>query len=173
VLIYRRKKVNSMSKIDLILQESEKAFLAESERGKTLTEKAEKYIAAIGLVVGFQLININRSYLWSSWQSAISSSLAIVAFLTLGFSLVLALLSRRVYKYYSYPRGTTIIDELKNNEITDEAAKIKVAKMYFEAHDKNAEINDKRAKYLSIVGVLIVLGFVLAVASYAISKLGI
>ena len=161
-----------MSKLDMVIQESEKAFLAEGARGERLTDKAEKYIAAVALVVGLQLIDLNRSGMWSNWKVGLSSLLAIVALLALCSSLVLALLSRRVRGYLSYPRGTVIIDELKDSNVTDDVAKVKFARMYLTAHDKNAEINDKRAKQLSIVGVVIVIGFMLAVASHLISKLG-
>ena len=162
-----------MSKVDLIMQESEKAFKAEVSRSETLTNKAEKYIAAVGLVVGFQLIDLNRLYFGSIWKQGLLDFLPLLAFFTLGAALVFALISRRVLNYLSYPRGETIINELKDNNINEDAAKIKIAKMYLTAHDKNAGINDQRAKYLSIVGVLIVIGFVLAVASHLILKPGI
>src|SRR5215216_6007283 len=47
------------AKVALIAQESEKSFQAEQARSDKLTEKAEKYIAAIALVVGFNLIQLD------------------------------------------------------------------------------------------------------------------
>lgn len=154
------------SKVDVIFQVSEKAFLQERMRADKLSAAAEKYVGAVVIIMGFQLIEIDQLTLSGSWSPALRGWLAVLALLALGVSTVCALLSIQVRKYYSYPRGTTLIDELKDESITDEVAKIKVARMYLSAHDINAGINDKRAKMLSYSGALLVSGLLLAVLSY-------
>ena len=127
-------------------------------------------MGAVAVIIGFQLIETDQLTLSGSWQQAVRGWLAVNALLALGISLVLTLLSMRVQKYYSYPRGTTLIDELKDDSITDQVAKIKIARMYLSAHDNNARINDKRAKLLSFSGAMLVAGLLLAVISYLTGK---
>ena len=159
------------SKIDTILKESEKAFLAEAARKDKLTDKAEKYLAALALIVGFNLIDFSRVTLSGATNEVLSSMFAIGAFGMLGIALVLALLTLRVLKYASYPRGETLIDELKDEKITDDMARIKLAKMYLSAYDNNARINDQRAKLLSWSSALLVIGFVLAVIRQVVARI--
>lgn len=161
------------SKIDIILKESEKAFLAEATRKDKLTDKAEQYLAAVALIVGFNLIDFERVTLSGRANEVLSSLFAIGAFGMLGIVLILALLTLRVLEYASYPRGETLIDELKDEEITDNMARIKLAKMYLGAHNHNARINDKRAKLLSWSSVLLVVGFVLAVISQVTARIAL
>jgi hypothetical protein len=65
----------------------------------------------------------------------------------------------------------TLIDEVKDPAVTDSMAKIKIAKMYLQAHVINAGINDRRSRLLLFSGALLVTGFVLAVASYVMGKI--
>ena len=160
-----------MNKVELVLQESEKAFLLEKTRAAKLGEAAEKLIGAVAVVVGFQLIEFDHLALSGDWQEALHNWIAVGAFIALGGSLVLTLLSMRVQEYYSYPRGTELIDELKAESITDEVAMIKIARMYLTLHDKNARVNDERAKLVYFSGILLVTGFGLAVASYLATKM--
>jgi hypothetical protein len=159
------------SKIDIILNESEKAFLAETTRAEKLTDKAEKYLTAIALIIGFNLIDFDRITIDGATNEILSGVFAISGFVMLGAALVLALLTLRVLQYGSYPRGETLIDDLKDKEITDDMAKIKLAKMYLGARDKNAQTNDRRARLLSWSGTLLVVGFVLAVISQFAGKM--
>ncbi len=161
------------SKIDTILKESEKAFLAEATRKDKLTDKAEKYLAALALIVGFNLVDFERVTLTGTASEVLSGLFAIGAFAMLGITLVLALLTLRVFEYASYPRGETLIDELKDEAITDDIAKVKLAKMYLGAYDNNARINDRRARLLSWSGVLLVIGFVSAVASQVAARVAL
>jgi hypothetical protein len=159
-----------MDKIDVIVQESEKAFLQERARADRIFGAAEKIVGAVAVVIGFQLIRMDQLTLSGSWPQALHGWLAIGALLELGISLTFAFLSMQVQKYYSYPRGTTLIDELKDASITYEVARIKIARMYLSAYDANAHINDKRAKILSYSGAMLVVGLVFAVISYLIGK---
>lgn len=155
-----------MSKIDLILQESEKAFIQERIRADKLWGASEKLIGAVAVIMGFHLIEIDRLTLTGNWRQVAQGWLAICAIVALMLALFLALLSMQVQKYYSYPRGTTLIDDLKDDSITDQAAMIKIARMYLKAHDNNARINDKRARLVFYSLIMLVTGLLFAVFSY-------
>lgn len=155
-----------MKKVDLIYEQSAKAFYEESKRTERIRDLAEKMIAAIALVVGFHLIEIDNLVLASTWQHTLRAWLSICALTTLSISLVLAFLSMQVGKFYGPPRGMTLIDELKASAITDDMANIKIAKMYLNAYEINGKINDRRARHLLFGGTLLVVGFILAIASY-------
>ncbi len=155
-----------MEKVDLIVHVSEEAFFQERARADKHSAAAEKFVGAVAVIIGFQLIKTDQLTLSGSWQQVVHGWLAIIALLALGISLVLTLLSMRVRNYYSYPRGTTLIDELKDDSITDQVAKIKIARMYLSAVDINARINDQRAKLLSFSGAMLFAGLLLAVISF-------
>ena len=55
-----------MDKLETVYQISEKAFQAEQERMKNLTDKAEKYISAIAVIIGFQLFDFDNLKLSAS-----------------------------------------------------------------------------------------------------------
>lgn len=160
-----------MSKVDLVFQESEKAFLAEIGRGERITDKAEKYIGAIAIIIGFKLIDLDSLKFSGQNSQALASWIAVVSFLVLGLSLVQALLSRRVLRYYSYPRGEKLIEDLRSDELDNDMAKVKIAKMYLTARERNALINDNRAKLLSVSGILIVIGFTVAAVGHIVAKI--
>ncbi len=152
-----------MNKIEIITRESEKAFLAEIGRGERLTDKAEKFVGAVALIIGLKVFNLDGTILN---RLGLAGFLALLSFILLGGALVLASLSRRVLEYASYPRGLTLIDDLKGDSVSDDAASIKVAKMYLNLYDHNARLNDRRAKLLALSGILLVAGFLLAVSSH-------
>jgi hypothetical protein len=160
-----------MKKFDLIIQESEKAFRQERIRADNLGKAAEKLIGAVAIIIGFHLIEIDQLRLVGKWEQAVHGWFSISALVALAISLFLSLLSMQIWKYYSYPRGTTLIDELRDENISDDGAKIKIARMYLKAHDCNAGINDKRARLILISGIVLISGLLLAVVSYLIEKI--
>lgn len=162
-----------MGKLDLIFDESAKAFYDEWERTERLRNLGEKVVAAVAVVVGFHLIEIENVALAGAWLETLRSWLAVCALLALGVSLVLALLSMRIGAFVGRPRGMTLIDELRDPEITDEAAKVKIAKMYLQATEINARINDRRGRLLLFSSVLLVMGFILGVGSYVLGKVSL
>jgi hypothetical protein len=159
-----------MGKIEIIVRESEKSFLMEQTRKRTLTERADKFIGAAAVIVGFQLTQISNLALSGNRRQILHGWFSIGALVALAFSVLLTMLSMRVQEYHSYPRGTKLIDELKDESITEDVAEIKIARMYLSAHDINAQINDERARLLSVGGILLVVGLGLAAVSYLITK---
>lgn len=155
-----------MEKVDVVFEQSEKVFYDETQRAERMRDLAEKMIAAVAVVVGFQLIEIDSLLLVSTWQETLRAGLAICALTTLSTSLVLAFLGMQIGESYGPPRGMALINELKDSALTDDMAKIMIAKMYLEAYEINGGINDRRARRLVLGCTLLIVGFILAVASY-------
>lgn len=162
-----------MEKVDVVFEESVKAFYDQGKRTDRLRNLGEKLIAGVAVVVGFHLIEMDNLALVGGWEEKAGSWVAVCALLALSASLVLTLLSMRIGAFCGHPRGMVLIDELKDPDITDDMAKIMVAKMYLQAQDINGGINDRRSRLLSFSGTLLLTGFVLAVASYVMSKIGL
>lgn len=159
-----------MNKVDLVFQESAKAFYDEWKRTERLRNLGEKLVAAVAIVVGFHLIEIETLVLAGAWQQAVRSWLALCALLALSISLALTFSGMRIGRFRGRPRGTTLIDAVKDEAVTDAMAKIKITKMYLDCRDTNAEVNDKRARLLLFSGTLLVAGFLLALASYLMAR---
>lgn len=158
------------SKEDTVLDVCEKAFCDEKERAKRLEEKAEKYLAAIGVITGLGLYSLTNLVFIGNLIKVISSWLAIAAFVSLGAALLFSIESRGIKDYVSYPRGKDLIDKLIAPGMNTSSAKMMVADMFLEAHNINAVINDQRANLLRWSEKLIVIGFVLGVGSYLVPK---
>ena len=161
----------SMSKQDIVLYHVEKAFSTEQTRLKNLDDKADKFIAAISVVMGFQLIDLKALTLKGTSEAVLSTWISIASLSALGFALAFELLARRVRNYGGYPRGTYIHDQVMDSDTNEEDAKLQVAAIYVKAHDQNALLSDGRARWLSICGWLLLIGFMLAVVSRVLSLL--
>jgi hypothetical protein len=160
---------NAISKMDFVVQISEKAFLAESDRKKSLDDKADKFTSAIAVVLGFQLLDLKTVTFPGIAQATLYNWFSIATLTVLGVSLFFALISRRMQGYNSYPRGPKfpqLTQMLEDSSIKEEIAKSAMAHMYLEAHEINGHFNDRRARYLSYSGTLLLIGFLLAVSSY-------
>lgn len=164
-------KRSMMNKMDLILTESEKAFRQDLDRTKNLRQAAERLVAAVAVVMGFHLFELDKISFTGEPGQVLSGWLAVGALTTMVVSLFLSLLSMKVWNYLSYPRGKTILDELDDENVSDHDAKVKVALMYLTAYDHNAGINDKRAGLILFSTVILVLGLLLAASSYLIEKI--
>jgi len=158
-----------MSKEDITLEHSGKAFTAQLTRAKTLDDKAEKLAAAVVVVIGFHLIDSSMLKLQGS--AAIQAVISIAALALLGASLVAAYLGRRIQKYVGYPKAAEFLDMLSPNDVDEERAKLLVAKVYLNAAESNREINNKKAQWLTLSSWLLLVGLLAAVISATISKM--
>lgn len=158
------------TKLDFIVGESEKAFLTEAERTEKLTGKAEKLISAVAVVMGFQLIDFKTLAFTRTCRGIFYACLALSALSTLGISLIIALWAMRVEHYQSYARNREIYDLLEPQNVTDEQARDAMARMYLDARENNALINDQRAASLSDGTILLVTGIFLVALSTVVDK---
>ena len=153
------------TKIDILLTLSTKAFEAEWERTDRLTGRAEKYLGAVAVVIGFGLVNADDVFssaraLYGSpsgWLGVATLLALLVAFLT-------ALLALGTRDYWSYPDGETIVVSVARSE-DDQSAAMEIVRMYFAAHKENALINARRATLIRLSGGALVLGFLLAIVT--------
>jgi len=159
-----------MRKIEIILQECEKAFLEEGGRKERLVSKSEKYFSFIAVVIGFRLIELHPQIQLANIQGMSYLIISIISFLLMGISLILSLLSIQVKGYVSYPRGNDLIDNLESEKVSDVEAKKAIAIMYLTARETNACLNDKKARILAFSGILLVIGFLTAVIGYLVGS---
>ena len=155
-----------MDKIEVLSQISEKAFLAEQERAKNLTDKSEKYISAIAIIIGFQLLDINTLKIKS--LDDLYNLLAIIGLFALVVAFVTAFTSNRLYTYHSYPAADQYRSIFENNQVDEVSAKTAFLKMYWKLLDINIPLNDNRAKLLKVSANLITIGFLLMVTRYIV-----
>lgn len=153
------------TRIDLLLTQSTKAFEAEWERADRLTGRAEKYLGAIGVVVGFGLVNADSAFTGvRHYYGTLSGWLGGATLLVLLTAFLLALLALGTRDYWSYPDGETIVVSVAESE-DDQSAVMEVVKMYFAAQKENSLINARRATLIRLSGSALVLGFILAVTT--------
>jgi hypothetical protein len=157
------------SKVDLLLAQSTKAFEAEWERADRLTGRAERYLGAIAVVVGFGLVNI-EDVLGSEGPigGMASGWLGGASFLALLAAFLLALLALGTRDYWSYPGGETMVVNVAESE-DYRSAVMEIVKMYFAAQEENSLINTRRAALIRWSGSALVLGFLLAIATRLIA----
>lgn len=158
-----------MDKLETVFQISEKAFLAEQERAKNLTDKSEKYISAIAVIVGFQLLDLNT--LTITTCKNLHNWLAIIGLLALAAAFVTAFTSNRLYTYHSYPASDQYRSTFENGQVDEIGAQTAFLRMYWKLLDTNIPLNDNRANLLKISANLITIGFVLIVIRYIIESL--
>ena len=160
-----------MDKIELLAIESEKAYNSEIRRMDTLTDRADKFIAAVAIVAGFQLTQVENLDFTGGWIEQIPDWLTLLSLAILGIAILFAAASMNLREYYSYPLGEKLLEELKGDDVDNDSARVKVARMYLKWHDTNSRANDGRARYLTISGILLIVGFGLATLSFLLFKL--
>lgn len=159
-------------KLDIILEQCEKAFSAQTERGKRLTDKADKYVAAIGLIIGFQLLNLKKINFSEANIEIVSVIASILGFVGLVISIILAFISTTKLNYSSYPNkrcqwNTKVFDE----NLVEDTVKYNLSDMYIEASISNASINNRRSCELKWSGGFLIGGFILVSIGYILSKM--
>ncbi len=150
-------------KVDLLFEQSRRALDNESQRSERLTAKSEVYLLATTVFVGFGLIELPKPLEFndaSGWLSICAFALLFVAF-------VMCLAALRTRPYCSYPKLEDASAAISDEAIDVTGAKAILTKTYSKALLKNQTINSGRAHTLAWVGLLIVTGFLLAVASRA------
>lgn len=140
----------------------------EAKRTGQLLGRAEKLIAGIIVVTGFQLQDISRLlYLPSPWAKALCyASLAI-----LSFCLLLTFCGFRLKGYASYPRGDKLWENIKNDNVSDDAVESGVIQLLLKNREQNAKLNDAKARILSWSASLFFMAVLLAIASRLLAAL--
>jgi hypothetical protein len=150
-----------MSKLSVIKDTAEKAFEAEYNRTEYQITKAEKFIAGITAVMGFQIFeakDLLKDHCY--FKIMVGASLILLT-----LALIFTLLALRVRDYLSYSRGTELKDLLNDPEADEEKASREIADMLLGVREHNARLNDKNADMLRISGWLLLLGFLVVIAT--------
>ncbi len=147
-----------MSKLTVIKEAAEKAFDAERDRTDYHISKAEKFIAAITLVMAFQVHEAKDLVKETPFTVPVCISLGLLA-----LSLFFTLLAMRIRRFIGYSAGTELKELLEDQEADDQKAGQELADVLIEARDHNAGLNDRNATLLRIAGWLLLAGFLLVI----------
>ena len=151
-----------MSKISIVTEAAENAIRAESDRAAHLLRKAETFAAGIIIVMGFQLLDVKTLLESPSPWVKISGYLSLTA---LSLSLFFAFCGMRVKGYANYPRGNKLWDNLKPENVSEDAAQAALVQMLLQTREQNARLNDAKVTSLFWCGWLLFIGFLLVVGS--------
>ena len=151
-----------MSKISIVKEAAENAIRAESDRTVQLLRKAERFAAGIIIVTGFQLLDIKTLLESPSPWVKIPGYLSLAA---LSLSLFFAFCGMRVRGYTGYPRGNKLWDNLKPENVSEDAAQEALVQMLLQTREQNARLNDAKITSLSWCGWLLFIGFLLVAGS--------
>jgi hypothetical protein len=151
-----------MSKISIVKEMAEKAFAAESGRTVPLLRKAETFAAGIIVVVGFQLLDVKTLLESPSQLVKVPCYLSLAI---LSVSLLFAFCGMHLRGYADYPRGKKLWDNLKPENISEDAAQEAIVHLLLETREQNARLNDAKVKSLFWSGWLLFAGFLLVAIS--------
>jgi hypothetical protein len=158
----------NMNKITVVKEAAEKAMAGECDRTKQLIGRAEKFIAGIIIVTGFQLLDL-PTLLETSSQCVKGSCYLSLAVLSL--ALFFGFCSLRLKRHAGYPRGDKLWENLKSTDVSDDAAEQAVIQLLLKTREQNAKLNDVRAGLLFWCGWLFFAGFLLVVSSHLLGAL--
>lgn len=137
------------------------ALKAEQDVMDRLSGKAEKYVAAIGVVLAFQAVNL-QALSFSGRPAPVICSVGVVAGIALLLAaMALALVSMRAQEYPTFPQSKHL--ESLALAATDDQAKSKTAKVYMALRDGILEVNEKRARLIKASGVILTVGLFLSI----------
>ncbi len=159
---------NLMNKTYTVKDAAEKAMAAENDRTKQLTGRVEKLVAGIILATGFQLLNIpNLLESPSVW----GRGLCFLALAILGLSLFFGLRALPARGYAGYPREDKLWENLRPENVSDEAAEQALIQWLLKTRERNAKLNDNKTKSLFWGVWLFFGGFLLVVTSQLLAAL--
>lgn len=150
-----------MSKILIAKDAVEKALLAELNRTESLLREGGKLAAGIIVVMGFQLLDA-KALLES--PSPWAKALCYLSLVVLSVSLLLAFCSQQTKGYANYPRGNMLWDNLKPENVSEEAAEEALVQMSLKTREQNARLNDAKTRvlgscrWLFFIGILLLAG---------------
>ena len=157
-----------MSKITVVKETAEKAMSAENDRTKHLLGRAEKFMAGIIVVTGFQLLDVPTLLESpSQWVKA----LCYLALAALSLSLFFGFCSLRLKGYAGYPRGDRLWENLKSEDVSEDAAELAIIQLLLKTREQNAKLNDAKAGLLFWCGWLLFAGFLLVVNAQLLAAL--
>jgi hypothetical protein len=151
-----------VNKLDTLLTACAEAYHAENEVISRLTATAEKYLAAIGAILGFHLVELNAIN-FSRLAENLGFSFVVLTGLTLLLaSLGVTLWSMFIREYPTFP-VTKDLAPLRDAGVSDEEAKSSLIDVYLDLRDGILRVNERRAKLVRVSGILLLLGFFMSI----------
>ena len=132
-----------------------------------LSGKSDKCLAAIGVMLGFHIVEPG-GLSFSGGVSHVAFSLVAAAGLGLLFgSLAMVLWSMRLRPYPTFSK-TAELEKLAE-AVSEDSAKYSAAEFYLVLRDEILELNEKRASAIKVAGVILAAGFLMT----ALGQLGL
>jgi len=145
-------------KLDTLIAFSGEAFSAENEAIDRLTTTSEKYLTAIGVILGFHVVEM-KDLKFSGDGAAVACSYVVsLGVLLVLIALVAALWSIRVRSYPTYPRTEDLL-ALDDALIDDDTVKRSLIDVYLRLRDGIRQTNERRAGLIQLAGYLLTAGF--------------
>lgn len=157
-----------MNKILIIKAAAEQTMTAECDRTRQLHGRAEKFVAGIIIVTGFFLPGLPNLMESSLPWVKVSCVLALAV---LGLALFFGFHSLRFNGFAGYPRGDKLWENLKSEEVSDEAAEQAVIQLLLKSREQNAKLNDAKTGSLFWCGWLFFAGLLLVAGSHLMNVL--
>jgi hypothetical protein len=159
-----------MNKLSLIKETAEKAMIAENERANRLSGKAERLTAGTIIVMGFQLLCAPNLLGSGSRWAGVACYLALAV---LALAVFLGFCSMRLIGYAEYPRGDKLLDVLKPDNVSPDAAEEAITQLLLKNREQNVKLNDSKVRALSRCAWALFAGFILAAVSQLLAPLAI
>lgn len=146
------------------------AYRAENEITERLTGRAEKYIAAIGVIAAFHVVELPPlKFEGVMWEVA-SSYLLVAGMFLLSLAFVLTIHSLWLRDSATFAT-TADLRKLSDPTTTAELAKRSIGLMYLDIRDQILETNQRRARGIVVAGYLLFAGFGLGLVGQIIVRL--
>jgi len=143
-------------KLDVLVAFCSDALKAEDQVMDRLSGRAEKYLAAVGVILGFHIVEAKALTFSGPALRAACSVSVVVGLVVLFAAFVLALQSMRIREYPTYPKTRKL--EAEGGK-TDDQMKRDIAATYLALRDGILKVNEKRAFTVRFAGILLTLGF--------------
>lgn len=148
-------------KLETLLSVASDALKAEDEVKDRLGGGAEKYVAVIGALLAFRLVDLkDMSFTKATAQTAFSYA-ALAGLVLLLAALAAVLWGMRVGKYPTFPKSPELwcIGTAAN----DDDAKATAVNVYLDLRDAVRAANERRASTFRIAGFLLLAGVVISI----------
>jgi cytochrome c-type biogenesis protein CcmH/NrfG len=147
-------------KLAVFLTVCSDALRAEDAAMDRLTGKAEKYVAAIGVILAFLTAEMQLLSFRAGCTSEIFSVLVVAGVVLLLIALAASVASMRVREYPTFSDSEYLM-RLADAD-TDDRARRSVAKLYLELRDGIRRVNERRALTLRVAGIAFTAGYVVS-----------
>jgi hypothetical protein len=157
-------------KFETLLSVCSEAWRAENDVIGRLSDRAEKYIAAVGVILAFHVTELPKLNFNAPIREAVSSALIVLGMMILGVALILAIFGMRLRGYPTYATSENL-RKLDARALDDEAVARSVAYLYLDMRDQILQTNQKRARGIVAAGYLLVCGFLLSTAGQIVARI--